>query len=437
MQSSAVRPSLTIVKDAWRDVIRACLMVNSAPILNPLTRQVRRRLVGLLATVATSKLAAIGRRAYFTYSYEDIVAFFGPGEEQRRAVDELLEYIGRDQNHTTAALTELIYDLAVRGTRTPILNNWVITMAAQFALLAHMYRAPVATANAIFALLERLEPLYPETDDPGQPTAALWYLVCTYPYLSFPYMTSLREEAESALEQFMHVSLVGEFRFRNSWKSARRHPLRVCNLEQYLFGYKLGIDRLGRDVLVRTLMFDIEKDDRTHIAWSPYSLAIGMKRYAAAAEGIRAFDDMLNVLLEEKYFERLSEEELLQFWQKAAEDLILYAGEYQQQFLGLITHLREKNLSEGLRAALQETENRMSVKLRDQAAGADDEQLADTQTGEALAWAVRNALYEENSYFLNLLQSFLRNVARASSTEDAMIALMQEVINGVYGKNIF
>jgi hypothetical protein len=434
---AASRQSLEMVQAAWKPVIRDCLMVNRNPLLGPVARQVRRTLIGLLARITTNKIRAIGKREYFTFSFEDVEQFFPATEEHRQIVDRLIDYIGPEASHSLEDLTNYIYELAVRGLTEVELNNWIIVNAAHLALLAHMHRAPIATADAIFDLLCRIEPLYPETIDPASPTARLWYLVCTFPYLSFPYTDS--PEGRKALRQFMDVSLVAEMRFRNSWQcSAGRRVLRVSNIEQYLFGYKIGVDELGKDVLEQTILFDLDKDDREHIAWTPYSVAIGMLRYQAPSAGIAALEDLISLLYRHDYFENLSDKDLRAFWEKAADDLILYAAEYQPAFMALIKRWRDSEIPKRLKDALQDTENRMQVHLSNQtSADEEDADAPDSQIGEAVAWALRNALYDRDQSFRELLRWFFHELARARNPEDVMSVLMQRLINTIYGEDIF
>jgi hypothetical protein len=440
VDENALGPSLTMVQKAWRPVIRECFMVNRAPLLGPLARQIRLRVVRVIASIIIHRVRAIDKRENFTFSFADVEEYCRTSKdhpEYRETVDRLLDFI--EPNRSLEELTGYVYSLAERGVTEPGLNNWFIVNTVQMALLAHLHRDPIGTAHAMYDVVGRMRHLYPKTTDPHDPTCRLWYVVTAYPYLSFPFdkPPGERSVVEDILRRYMRLLLIREQRFRNRYRCATGRILRLCNLEAYLFCYQLGLPDLGRRIIRATLRFNIRNQDHEHIAWTPYSIAVGMKRYRAPAEGIRALDDLLTILNEFGYFDMLSDADLRKFWQKGSDDLVLYAGEYQQLFLDLLRRLRERDLQPRLRTALTEAENRISINLRDQGGGQDEDE-PDTQIGEAMAWALRNALFgTRDNYLLKLLRSFYHELAVAGTPEDAVVNLIQQLVNGLYGERIF
>jgi hypothetical protein len=441
-ESSALN-SVQTLQQIWRPIIKDYMFVSENRLFNKIGRKVRTTVVSQIASnVIIRRIKAIDKREYFTYSFEDIELFIPTRDDIRREMEAIVDGMEEASTSPTRSiqrLTDQIYQLAERGTKDRAYNNWVLAISSLIAVVAHFRQDRNATLDAVSRLLDRLEALYPTpTTDLSAPTASIWYLMMTYPYLSIPYLDLPKPEAERLLKRFMDVSSTAELRYRNIWSKQSPRALRLSNVEQYLFGYALELPEFGRDMLLEMARANVELDDRDHLSWVPYSIAIGLKRYGVpTSSGIAAFDDYISFLLEVGYFDRLSTKETDRFWEKASDDLVLYAGRHLPEFRALAQRLRKRQIPRVVSAALHEFENRLSTSVRRQGAPVDADAGADTQMSEALAWAMRNALFDRNPFFRDLLKKFLRHVTVAESTEAAINVLIQHVVEQVYGEKLF
>jgi hypothetical protein len=114
-------------------------------------------------------------------------------------------------------------------------------------------------------------------------------------------------------------------------------------------------------------------------------------------------------LRETGYLDRLTEAARDSFWQTMADDLIKYTRAYQDRLPDLLERFEEHELPE-------------TFKIRIQSAGRKDN--ITLNTGEAIAWAFRYALVDENPF----LRDSMKWVLSIATKVDNFSALVMEVI---------
>jgi hypothetical protein len=163
-----------------------------------------------------------------------------------------------------------------------------------------------------------------------------------------------------------------------------------------------------------------------------------MSRYNVPPEvGVEALEHLIRLLYREGYFDQLEHEQFDNFWQKASDDLTHFAGKHQQGFLELIKKLEGGDLPDKFKTVLEKTRHRITIKMHQQAIANMNDSIIDTRIGEAVAWALRDAFFDEHPFFRQLLQWFFIQLSEAPSEREAMLILFRRLAEILYGSLLF
>jgi hypothetical protein len=406
--------AIRVVRGVWSPIIERFLLVSEVDFIEGGMKRLRRGVMRVIIGQVMRLIRNIEREG-FTFSFRDIEAFFPANERQRRIVKRLVPHIDAAIGQAPESVEELtayIEELARNGD-----DNSGIVWAAQAGLTAHIHHDPLRTARALGRLLENLAELYPPTTDVESPTASIWYLQGTYPFLELPYKEMERELAKQILEIFMKVTGTREFRYRNRWRYGCGDICRLNIMEQLLWGYALGIPEAGPEMVESIARFDIEQQDYEQIRWSVYSIAIGMERYKLPSAGVQALYDLIQLLRREGYLDQLDEEGRARFWRTAADDLVKYGGQYREQWATLVEMFGEGELPSEFRVRILNPSQEYNIDLNLQ---------------EAIAAALSYGLEDENPFLRDLIKWAFYTGAEADSLEDFLLEVVMRLIDLIY-----
>jgi GTPase SAR1 family protein len=413
--------TIEVVRAVWKPVLEKLFLVSRIGFMENGLKRLRRGLVYFFVDMVIRLIRNIEREG-LTFNFKDVEAFFPASQRQKEVLERLTPHIDAAIGQAPApveAFTTYIEELDRQGD-----HNSVLVYAALLGFIAHYTKAPLRTAQAIDKLLDQLKKLNPPTKDPAQPAASLWYDIASYPFNFSPlsYLDMPREVAASLLKVFMKATWTCEFRYRGRFRLECGDAIRFNFLENLLFGYALGIPEAGRLALTAMVRFEIKQNDHEQLRWGPYGLAIAMERYKLPDAGVEALYDFIQLLRETSYLDRLAEEAQDAFWQAMADDLIKYTSTYQDRLLELLEKFEEHELPE-------------AFKLRIRSAGRKDN--ITLNTGEAIAWALRDALADKNPFLRDSMKWLFCTATKVDSISELVVELIVYLVSLIYDGELF
>jgi hypothetical protein len=415
--------TLRVVREVWRPIIEKFLFVSRFGFIESCVKGRRRGLVRFALDLGKAFFKGLERER-FTFSLKDIGQFFPADDRQKQIIEHLTAHfdVGIGQApEPVGALTAYVADLARHQD-----DNLVIAYAAYASFIAHIKADPLRTAQALEGLHRELEELYPPATSTAKPTASVWYPMTTYPFLNLPfqdYVNMGRERAKQILAVLIRAVRIRDFHYRDHWYYGCGDPFRIDCIEELIFGYGLHIPEVGRDVLEELVHFYVTERDHDKLRWASYSIAIGMERYNLPEPGVELYYDFIQLLRETGYFEQLDEAAQADFWQKSADDLLKFAGRYQQYLVDMLDRFEEQHLPEAFRVRIRNASPKESIMLN---------------TGEAVAWAMSNALKDKSPFFRNFLKWLFCTATETKSLVDLILELIIYLIDFVYvGESLF
>jgi len=421
VENGAAAQSPVVLQGIWTPIIQRLLLVSDIGVVESLMKRVRTQLLRFLGDQGVKMLRNTEREG-FSFSFRDAMAYFPADDHKKQILMRIIPHLhaaAEPLSESVEALTDFMESLARQGD-----DNLVIVFCALTALIAHMHHDPLRTARAIEGFLDKLHDLYPPTTTVSQPTATIWYLLATYPFLNLRF-----EQFDMALtRELLNISIRlvynREFRYRNRWRFSCGDVLRVNGIGELLYGYHFDIPKAGREALEKLIRFNLEQNDHEQIIWTPYSIAVGMNRYHVPNAGVQAFYDFIQLLWAEGYFEKLTPEQDHQFWVKAADDLIEYAGKYPEHLRDMVEVFEKDDLPQYFRDRLLRASQTIDVQAS-----------VNSSLGEAITWTIGRSLADRESPFArNIVVYFFERLSIVPSAKDLFYDLFAHIGELLYGE---